>query len=215
MSGDTNGPSKKVRLGKDEECWHQYWSTCCFFHEAESVTDVNLRNESVDLSDKEMELCIRIYNTLKPYIPKKNYRFIIGYQLPFCMLTNDIIRITSHSKFTRKLFPKAHFSSFDALQLNAPSLYQILTGSQNPLCISDFQNSKIESVDYARSNKDVVFSSIFDLETVYTTCSSYDLQFDHTITIVPGMKIARLLGISKNCNSPSPCLSKPSYAKSS
>lgn len=117
--------------------------------------------------------------------------------MPFCILANDILRATGYSKFTRLLFPRPNPLHLQALEINAPSLYQLLISKPNPLSIADFNDNKIDSIEYARSNKDAVFCSIFDMAQIKEACESYHLDFAQNIKILPGMKTCRILGSRK------------------
>ncbi|KAI9267516.1 hypothetical protein EDC94DRAFT_601022, partial [Helicostylum pulchrum] len=121
-------------------------------------------------TEKEVTTVNLLIQTLKPYIPDKKNRFVIGYQLPFCLLANDILHITGYTKSTRSLFPTPRPTKLQALEINAPSLlYQI-------------------------SNKDAVFCSIFDMAQIKKSCESFNLSFAQNIKILPGMKACRVLG---------------------
>ncbi|KAL4208903.1 hypothetical protein AB4K20DRAFT_1907462 [Rhizopus microsporus] len=131
---------------------------------------------------------------MPPYIPDKQNRFVVARQIPLCILANDILRTTGYAKFTRQLFPLPRLSYLNALQANAPSLYHMMTSGPDALLISDFNQKAIDSIEYARSNKHAVFSSIFDMSEITNTCDSYKLKFAYNIQILPGLKTARILG---------------------
>ncbi|CEI89126.1 hypothetical protein RMCBS344292_03495 [Rhizopus microsporus] len=107
-----------------------------------------------------------IAQTLQPYIPGKQNRFVVAFQIPLCILANDILRATGYAKFTHQLFPLPHLSYLNALQFNAPS-------GPDALLIFDFNQKAIDSIEYARSNKDAVFCSIFDMNEITNICNSY------------------------------------------
>ncbi|ORE18483.1 hypothetical protein BCV71DRAFT_179434, partial [Rhizopus microsporus] len=85
-------------------------------------------------------------------------------------------------------------SYLNALQVNVPSLYQMITSGPDALLISDFNQKAIYSIEYARSNKDAVFCSIFDMNEITNTCNSQKLKFAYNIQILLGLKTARILG---------------------
>ncbi|GAA5799126.1 hypothetical protein HPULCUR_004535 [Helicostylum pulchrum] len=113
--------------------------------------------------------------------------------LPFCLIANDILHITGYTKFTRSLFPTPRPTKLQALEINVPSLYQMLTSEPNALSIADFNNKKIDSIEYAQSNKDAVFCSAFDMAQIKKNCESYKLTFAQSIRILPGMKACKVL----------------------
>ncbi|CEI97793.1 hypothetical protein RMCBS344292_11918 [Rhizopus microsporus] len=160
--------------------------------DAFSIDD--LKKECSDVQEKEAYPCLLILNALKPYIPEKKERFTIAHQLPFCILANDTLLYAGYRKFYRKLCPQPSASSLHALRIDGPSLYQILTRLPCALAIFNYDNYLIESVEEARQNKDAVFSSFFDMNAITTASKSNGLEFAQNITLLPGIKTARLLG---------------------
>ncbi|CAO3646917.1 unnamed protein product [Mucor hiemalis] len=160
-------------------------------------TEEDVNKQLVDMTEKEKEVLSLLILFLKPYMPVKQNRYIIGHQLPFCILANDIFEVTGYKKFSRLLFPQPHPTQLIALKINATSLYQMLTSGPNRLSIADFNSEKIDSVDYSRSNKDAVFCSIFDLAHIKLTAESYGLKFAQYVTVLPGLKTCRILGSRK------------------
>ncbi|KAL4208915.1 hypothetical protein AB4K20DRAFT_1978142 [Rhizopus microsporus] len=154
----------------------------------------DIQRELPDTTEKEVQTQMLIAQTLQPYIPDKQNRFVVARQIPLCILANDILRTTGYAKFTRQLFPLPRLSYLNALQANAPSLYHMMTSGPDALLISDFNQKAIDSIEYARSNKHAVFSSIFDMSEITNTCDSYKLKFAYNIQILPGLKTARILG---------------------
>ena len=70
----------------------------------------------------------------------------------------------------------------------------MITSGPDALLISDFNQKAIYSIEYARSNKDAVFCSIFDMNEITNTCNSQKLKFAYNIQILLGLKTARILG---------------------
>ncbi|KAI9254182.1 hypothetical protein EDC94DRAFT_587675 [Helicostylum pulchrum] len=79
----------------------------------------DIQKEIPDATEKEVTTVNLLIQTLKPYIPDKKNRFVIDYQLPFCLLANDILHITGYTKFTRSLFPTPRPTKLQALEINA------------------------------------------------------------------------------------------------
>lgn len=153
-----------------------------------------LKEEVPDATEKEVNTLDMLIRILKPYIPDKKDRFVIGCQLPLCLLANDVLCTVGYARFDRLLFPKPKPTQLQALDISAPSLYQMLTSDPNPLSIADFNSNKIDSIEYARSNKDAVFCSIFDMAQINQACKSYKLTFAQNIKVLPGMKACKVLG---------------------
>ncbi|GAA5798767.1 hypothetical protein HPULCUR_004173 [Helicostylum pulchrum] len=105
----------------------------------------DIQKEIPDATEKEVTTVNLLIQTLKPYIPDKKNRFVIDYQLPFCLLANDILHITGYTKFTRSLFPTPRPTKLQALEINVPSLlYQMLTSEPNAFSIADFVGGAAE-----------------------------------------------------------------------
>ncbi|CEI87085.1 hypothetical protein RMCBS344292_01505 [Rhizopus microsporus] len=148
----------------------------------------DLKKECSDVDEKEAYPCLLILNALKPYISKKEERFIIAHQLPFCILANDTLLYAGYKKLYRKLCPQPSASTLHALRVDGPSLYQILTRLPCALAIFNYDNYLIESIEEARQNKDAVFSSLFDMNAITTTCKSNGIKFAQNISLLPGTK---------------------------
>jgi hypothetical protein len=106
--------------------------------DASSIDD--LKKECSDIEEKEALSCLLVLNALKSYIPKKKERLIIPYQLPFCILANDVLLYAGYKKFYRKLCPRSSASSLHALRVDGPSLYQTLTRAPCALAIFSYDN---------------------------------------------------------------------------
>ncbi|KAI9267571.1 hypothetical protein EDC94DRAFT_557603 [Helicostylum pulchrum] len=180
------------------------------FSSEERITEQLVKTELGGASEEEVAVVMLLTQTLQQYMSKKSERYVISHQLPFCILVNDILNATGYTKFTRKLFPKPTLASLQSLELNATSLYQMLTAKPDLLILADFDNKTINSIDYARTNKDATFCAIFGLDAVTKICKSYNLEFAQRITIHPGMKTVRLLGSKKDTNNEVPETSKDS-----
>ncbi|GAA5798065.1 hypothetical protein HPULCUR_003464 [Helicostylum pulchrum] len=180
------------------------------FSSEERITEQLVKTELGGASEEEVAVVMLLTQTLQQYMSKKSERYVILHQLPFCILVNDILNATGYTKFTRKLFLKPTLASLQSLELNATSLYQMLTAKPDLLILADFDNKTIDSIDYARSNKDATFCAIFGLDAVTKICKSYNLEFAQRITIHPGMKTVRLLGSKKDTNNEVPETSKDS-----
>ncbi|KAI8062940.1 hypothetical protein BDF21DRAFT_347245 [Thamnidium elegans] len=118
----------------------------------------------------------------------------MSYQLPLCIVCNDILRYTSHTKYKSKLCPVVLSSQLAPLHLSASSLFQILSSSPKPPIIFGYDNYMLESEEVAIRNKAPVFHSIFDMKYITDICKSYKLEFAQYITLFPGLKTARILG---------------------
>ncbi|KAG2233344.1 hypothetical protein INT48_009092 [Thamnidium elegans] len=145
-------------------------------HEGDEIdSEYNEGNDTKDISRRRIavNICLMIINAFQPYMPTKDNRFTMSYQLPLFIVCSDL-RYTSHT--------------------NASSLFQILSSSPNPLIVFGYDNYTLGLEEVAIRNKDAVFHSIFDMKYITDICKSYKLEFAQYVTLLPGLKTARILG---------------------
>ncbi|CAO3655061.1 unnamed protein product [Mucor fragilis] len=167
-----------------------------------TITPAQLKKERPDITDKESRICLLLAKALLPYIPTRGNYSYIGFQLPFLLLANDILRCVGYSKFAVDLCPSSSCGSLHAMRLDAVSVYTLCTKGDNPMDIFDFQGFLIESARTARQYKDAVFNSVFDIRAITNACKSFGLTFAHNITVLPGLSFARILGAKPGASKP-------------
>ncbi|KAG0940649.1 hypothetical protein G6F31_015126 [Rhizopus arrhizus] len=164
------------------------------------VTEKDVNDEFPDATRKEVSVCLLIINTLKKFVPVRSKYHILPYQLLFCIFANDVLHYAEYSKFTRKLCPEMSSAHINALNIDAPSLFQIMKsrtddnqgqveGMSTELTIYGYNEEPLSSVEIARRNKDAVFNSLFDMEKVRHTCESNGLKFGQRMSILPKLKV--------------------------
>lgn len=180
--------------------------------------------ELLDATTEEISVCLLIANTLKMFLPARTKYHILAYQLHFCLFANDVLEYAGYSKFSRELCPKTSISNINTLHLDAPSIYQILTQKldddfdenqdalSTELIIYGYNKEPIPSIERARRNKDAIFNSIFDYTKIQESCEHSGLIFNQRVSIIPGLKTVRILGLKKNTTS-SVEPKKPSYTE--
>ncbi|CEG81174.1 hypothetical protein RMATCC62417_15402 [Rhizopus microsporus] len=62
------------------------------------INEREVSNALPDSEQKELQVCVRIINFLKPYIPEKNNYYTMSHQLPFVLMANDVLHATGYSK---------------------------------------------------------------------------------------------------------------------
>lgn len=75
---------------------------------------------------------------------------------------------------------------------------EIRDTSSTALYVYGYNSEPLTSLETTRQNKDAIFNSVFDMEVLQATCKSYKLNFSHHITIISGLKTARLLDVKKS-----------------
>ncbi|CEG79133.1 hypothetical protein RMATCC62417_13634 [Rhizopus microsporus] len=103
-----------------------------------------------------------------------------------------------------ELHPSTSFSSLNALHLDAPTLYRLLTQEltevdqegkpASKLVIYGYDQQPITSLEFAWQNKDATINTIFNIDLLQTSCKSNGLNFAHRIIYFPGLKTIRILG---------------------
>ncbi|KAG1558097.1 hypothetical protein G6F47_000996 [Rhizopus delemar] len=150
-----------------------------FIFSKDLVTEKDVNDEFPDATRKEVSVCLLIINSLKKFAP-----------------------------FTRKLCPAMSSAHVNALNIDAPSLFQIMKsktgdnqgqveGMSTELTIYGYNEEPLPSVEIARRNKDAVFNSLFDMEKVRHTCESNGLKFGQRMSVLPKLKVVRILGVKK------------------
>ncbi|KAI8886785.1 hypothetical protein K501DRAFT_309053 [Backusella circina FSU 941] len=169
-------------------------------HHGENVKERHVKALLSDIQPNELEVCLLIINKLMPYVPKKENFFIIAYQLPFFPMANQTLQSTVYSKFCAAISPMSTPNGLHTLNIDVPSLFALFCDSKTRrnMNIFDFRNKTITSRASATELKHAVFSSFFDIKAINSTCSSYGLDFAHTIHLLPKLKTARLTELEKS-----------------
>ncbi|KAI9246548.1 hypothetical protein EDC94DRAFT_664909 [Helicostylum pulchrum] len=93
-------------------------------------------------------------------------------------------------------------AQMNALKLDAPSIFQLMgrksQSGEQALTIYKYNDDPVMSMEDARQNKDATFNSIFDIQAIQEIAESYNLTFSQHITLLPGLKTARILGVRNN-----------------
>ncbi|CAO3619593.1 unnamed protein product [Mucor fragilis] len=179
-------------------------------HQAgKTITPAQLKKGRPDITNKESRTCLLLAKALLPYIPTRGNYSYIGFQLPFLLIANDILRCVGYSKFAVELCSSSSCGSLHAMRLDAISVYTLCTKGDDPMDIFDFQEFVIESVGIARQYKDAVFNSVFDIRAFTNACKSFGLTFAHNITVLLGLSSARILGTKPGASKPVSNTRKP------
>ncbi|GAA5798712.1 hypothetical protein HPULCUR_004117 [Helicostylum pulchrum] len=158
-----------------------------------SVGVQDLKDASNDLEDKEVSVCMLIFNLIAPYIPDRKNRGSFAYQLPFLLMCNQIFRVTECFKFVINLCPIIKPGSLSSLRMDAAGLYSLFSSQKvkgKPLRVFNHNNQKITSKKAATEQKDAMFGSYFNLQR----SASYGQDFQHYMIFLPGLQTVRLMG---------------------
>ncbi|CEP13230.1 hypothetical protein [Parasitella parasitica] len=172
-------------------------ASLCLFDEIHATED-SVKNKSQDISDQEISVLLKLVVFIKPYIPSKNNYMSIPHP-PFCLMENHVLQTVGYPEKAVNLVPLTMPSKLYSLALDASTLFFIFVsaGTLKRLDIKNFDGGYITSEQDARSRKDAVFPSFFNIDTLISTAAAYGLQFMHRIHILPGLKTIRLYGTRK------------------
>ncbi|KAI9262799.1 hypothetical protein EDC94DRAFT_607444 [Helicostylum pulchrum] len=162
-----------------------------------SISVQDLKDTSNDLEDKEISVCMLIFNLIAPYIPDHKNRGSFAYQLPFLLMCNQIFLVTEYFKFVVKLCPIIKPGSLSSLQMDAAGLYSLFSSQkvkEKPLRVFDHNNQEITSKQAATEQKDAMFGSYFNLPKVFQRLARYRQDFQHYMIFLPGLQTVRLMG---------------------
>ncbi|KAI8376874.1 hypothetical protein BD560DRAFT_488510, partial [Blakeslea trispora] len=135
-----------------------------------------------DLNEKEAEI--------------KNY-FHIGYQLPFVILANDLLRCDGYAKFCCKICPMP-IATQKSFRLDTHSLFKTFCEhGDNKMTLSGYDNRVIRGPLKYINHKDAVFNAFFKIDRIQQLCRRRKLVFAHRLHLLPGGKYVRILGIKE------------------
>ncbi len=164
------------------------------------ITERDFHRECKDASDNEKKVCLLIYNAIALYMPPKIKTLEFAYQIPFFLMTNQVMNVTGYSNFITQLCPLTKPCNLNSLRLGASALFSIFCSKgreENQVDIFNHYNVPTTSTAQTVEEKDAVFGSFFDLAKIHKIADSYHQNFGCNIIFLPGIKTVRLLGILK------------------
>ncbi|KAI8880212.1 hypothetical protein K501DRAFT_191764 [Backusella circina FSU 941] len=152
---------------------------------------------------QKVQVCLPTTAIIAPYLSSNKNHLFIGYQLTFVLFANDVLKYAGYSKFCRRYCPLPSPTDLPALNIDSTYLYSFFffRARDTSITLFDFEGFPIVSELEARTRKDAVFHAFFDLVQIRKVFSAHKLEFNHYITIVPGLQSVRLLGKKKSCSS--------------
>lgn len=157
-----------------------------------------ISNQRSDLSDHEKNVCLLNTTSLKPYISSKVNYSSTGHLLPFVVLANDLLCCAGYAKFSRNICPIPS-PSLNAFRLDAVSLFSTFCShGSDRVSFVKYDGSPFQRFNEISNHKDVVFNSFFGIANILAACARSKLTFSHNITLLPGLKYVRILGVKKN-----------------
>ncbi|KAK3810739.1 MAG: hypothetical protein J3R72DRAFT_505014 [Linnemannia gamsii] len=156
-----------------------------------------------DFTTKECEVVAKTVRILRSYIPSQGPQ---GQEhpgrhnplllAPFCIIANTLLRAAGYSKFTRRLSPIPSVADLHALTLSSTGLFEVLCGYQDgrfKVCGPDGPITDFQQVTKSVANRDAMFASFFDMNTIKNLCASHGVVFAQRVTYVDRLTV-RILG---------------------
>jgi hypothetical protein len=159
----------------------------------------HLTDKLANITDVKTSTIIKIINFIKPFVLDKENYSNIAYQIPFLLTANRVIRSAGYPKQAAKLTPLVSPCSLHALLIDTISLYSMFCSSSANIIMEvyDCHANVIQPAATALENKDVGFSSFFNIKRLIVVSSSHSLVFANRMHILPGLKAVRLYSARK------------------
>ncbi|RCH82983.1 hypothetical protein CU098_006842, partial [Rhizopus stolonifer] len=142
-------------------------------------------DEFPDATPQKVSVCLLITDNLKRPILVKTKYHILAYKLYFGIFANGFFKYTGYSKFTLLNQKLKGYQEQDEDNLSTELIAYV------------YNRESISSIKAALQNKDTIFNSMFNMTVVHKICKSYDLGSAHQISVLPGIKSVRILGVKK------------------
>ena len=162
--------------------------------EKDRISKADSTAEDKDLSEKEQQVLVLLYNGIKPYIPSTANLQYLAYQMQFILLANDIFSACRYSQHITGMVPMPSSAKLHSLTLDAPTIYALFSTSKGRYDLFKEDHTVIRDDKDATWNKPTCFGAFFSLQRINVVCSSYGLWFDHHIMVRPGCKTVSILG---------------------
>ncbi|GAA5810143.1 hypothetical protein MFLAVUS_003562 [Mucor flavus] len=131
-----------------------------------------------------------------PYIPTKQTWHTTSYQISFIISCNDVMCYAGYRKSCVSVSPLSKPSSPHSIKIDAPSLFSSFCDSslEQPMDMYGFDGNAIVSRRATTESKDAIFGSFFNLAKINKLTASYGLDFQHNMSLLPGLRTVRITG---------------------
>ena len=148
-----------------------------------------------NISDKEVEVILKIIKFVKPYMASRATYHVFSHQIHFLLMVNQVLRSVGYHGQVVKLSPIIRPTNLHALWIDATTLHSLFCARklEHKMVLHDFEGNVIRAASVT-SQKDAVFSSFFDIDRLKTICAGYGLQFAYRMHVLPGLQCVRILG---------------------
>ena len=142
-----------------------------------------------------MVAIITIVRFIKPYLPSKvNYRSF-AWQLPFVLMSNQVLRCIGRESQVVQITPIISPASLKALVVDTATIFSLFCSNNAPskMYLQDYSGHLIQEKSRLH-HKDAVVGSFFDMAKIHTIAKSYGMEFGQRLQLLPGMKTVRING---------------------
>jgi hypothetical protein len=156
--------------------------------EKDRISKADSTAEDKDLSEKEQQVLVLLYNSIKPYIPSTMNLQYMAYLMQFILLANDIFSACRYSQHITGMVRMPSSAKLHSLTLDAPTIYALFTLSKGRYDLFKADHTAIRDNMDAVWNKSACFGAFFSLQRINYVRSSYGHWFDHHIMVRHGCK---------------------------
>ncbi|KAI9245842.1 hypothetical protein BDA99DRAFT_543491 [Phascolomyces articulosus] len=103
-------------------------------------------------------------------------------KINFCVMANEVLEGLGQNDFRQRVCPYTPPHRQVSIDLNSQTLYEMLGSSSHIIQFLDRQGKHIASVNDAKDQEKFIFESMFNMDAIQRTCSSYGHIFNHTIS---------------------------------
>jgi hypothetical protein len=141
----------------------------------------------------ERKVLVRLYNTLRPFVPSSTGPKWPVLLLPIIMISNIVQRVAGDSQFARDFCSDVLSSHLHSMKLEAVAIYELFGSRQANFVLPDEQNQIISSGAKAIRKKSTVFQTFFNLQAVKSVSVDHGIEFQDILTVTLN-SLTRLFG---------------------
>lgn len=141
---------------------------------------------SVDpISRKELRVLTILCTALDPFIPAKDLRSHIAFQLPLVLIANTVQRVIGVGQHARRICPHVSPAKIHSFHLDAAAIYEIMASSANKdnFVILNNMWAPITSLNWAVDDKATTFAAFLDLGRIFKICEERTMEFTYHVTV--------------------------------
>lgn len=137
------------------------------------------------MSRKELRVLTKLCTALDPFIPAKDLRSHIAFQLPLVLIANSVQRVVGLGEHARRICPHVSPAKIHSFHLDATAIYEIMasSASKDNFVILNNMSFPITSVHWAVDDKATTFAAFLDLGRIFKICEERKMEFKYHVTV--------------------------------